>query len=116
MWFDSLPNRTLKSATLTLKRINGSGRSSAVQLHLYAIKAGPGGDPTADNRYCGMIGEINGGETRTFSVLDAAQLLATGGYKGLALYEAGAQLMSGREYSANYCRIDAASPELTVTY
>jgi hypothetical protein len=116
MWFDTLPNQTLKSATLTLKRINGSGRSSAVQLHLYAIKAEPNGDPTADPLYCGMIGEINGGETRTFSILDAAQMLATKGYKGLALYEDDAQLMSGREYSANYCRIDAASPELTVTY
>ena len=116
MWFSALLSRTPISAILKMKRVSGTGRSGAVQLHLYAIKADSTGDPTVDYRDCGVIGTINNGETRTFSVLEAAKLLATGGYKGLALYEAGATAMSGREYSANYCRIDAASPELTVTY
>ena len=118
MWFEmsEFIGKTLTSATLTLTRVNRTGRGGEVTLHLYAISATPTGDPTSGFVDCGVIGKIGSGATASFSVLDAAQLLANGTYIGFALFEAGASKMSGQDYSPNYCRIDTASPVLTVTY
>ena len=123
MWFAtaSFAGKTVKTASLTLTRTAGSGRSGEVTLTLYGITvASASGNPHTGKVSYGVIGKINNGETKTFTLpLNAAQALANGSIKGFMLYAGDGGTMSGRDYSYNYCKIDSSgdtAPKLSVIY
>ena len=121
MWFDAgaLAGKTIKSATLTLKRTSGRGRSGSVTLKLWTTTlTGKSGKPTDSLVSLGEIGTIGNGVTETFNVpVSAIATIAAGG--GFVLYTEETANASGKDYSRNYAHfegVDGAAPVLTVTY
>lgn len=121
MWFDAggLSGKTIKSATLTLKRISGRGRSGSVTLKLWTTTlTGKSGTPTDSLVSLGEIGTIGNGVTETFNVpVSAIATIAAGG--GFVLYTEETSNASGKDYSRNYAHFegtDGSAPVLTVTY
>ena len=121
MWFDAgaLAGKTIKSATLTLKRISGRGRSGSVALKLWTTTlTGKSGKPTDSLVSLGEIGTIGNGVTETFNVpVSAISVIAAGG--GFVLYTEETANASGKDYSRNYAHFegtDGSAPVLTVTY
>ena len=121
MWFDAgaLAGKTIKSATLTLKRISGRGRSGSVTLKLWTTTlTGKSGTPTDSLVSLGEIGTIGNGVTETFNVpVSAIATIAAGG--GFVLYTEETANASGKDYSRNYAHFegtDGSAPVLTVTY
>lgn len=121
MWFNAgaLAGKTIKSATLTIKRISGKGRSSSVALKLWTTTlTGKSGKPTDSLVNLGEIGKIANGETATFNIpTSAISVIASGG--GLVLYTEETSNASGKTYSPNYAHFEGvggAAPVLTVTY
>lgn len=121
MWFDAggLSGKTIKSATLTLKRISGRGRSGSVTLKLWTTTlTGKSGKPTDSLVSLGEIGTIGNGVTETFNVpVSAIATIAAGG--GFVLYTEETANASGKDYSRNYAHFegtDGNAPVLTVTY
>lgn len=121
MWFNAseLTGKTIKSATLTIKRISGKGRSGSVALKLWTTTlTGKSGKPTDSLVSLGEIGKIANGETATFNVpTSAINVIASGG--GLVLYTEETTNKTGKTYSENYAHFEGvggASPVLTVTY
>lgn len=121
MWFaaSALSGKTIKSATLTIKRISGKGRSSSVALKLWTTTlTGKSGKPTDSLVSLGEIGKIANGETATFNVpTSAISVIAAGG--GLVLYTEETSNASGKTYSPNYAHFEGvggSAPVLTVTY
>ena len=121
MWFDAgaLAGKTIKSATLTLKRISGRGRSGSVTLKLWTTTlTGKSGKPTDSLVSLGEIGKIANGETATFNVpTSAISVIAAGG--GLVLYTEETTNKTGKTYSENYAHFEGvggSAPVLTVTY
>lgn len=122
MWFatDSFAGKTIKNASITMTRKNGSGKGSAVRLTLYGITvASASGNPLTNAVSYGVIGTIDNGETKTFTLpTAAAQALANGSIKGFMLYAGDGRVMSGKSYSTNYCKIISGGngPKLNVMY
>lgn len=121
MWFNAsaLTGKTIKSATLTIKRISGKGRSSSVALKLWTTTlTGKSGKPTDSLVSLGEIGKIANGETATFNVpVSAISVIASGG--GLVLYTEETTNKTGKAYSENYAHFEGvggSAPVLTVTY
>ena len=121
MWFNAstLTSKTIKSATLTIKRISGKGRSSSVTLKLWTTTlTGKSGKPTDSLVNLGEIGKIANGETATFNVpTSAISVIASGG--GLVLYTEETTNKTGKTYSENYAHFEGvggSAPVLTVTY
>lgn len=121
MWFNAsaLTGKTVKSATLTIKRISGKGKSSSVALKLWTTTlTGKSGKPTDSLVSLGEIGRIANGETATFNVpTSAINVIASGG--GLVLYTEETTNKTGKTYSENYAHFEGvggAAPVLTVTY
>ena len=121
MWFaaSALSGKTIKSATLTIKRISGKGRSGSVALKLWTTTlTGKSGKPTDSLVSLGEIGTIANGETATFNVpVSAISVIAAGG--GLVLYTEETSNASGKTYSQNYAHFEGvggAAPVLAVTY
>lgn len=121
MWFGAgaLSGKTIKSATLTIKRIAGKGRSSSVALKLWTTTlTGKSGNPTDSLVSLGEIGKIANGETATFNIpVGAINVIASGG--GLVLYTEETTNKTGKAYSENYAHFEGvggSSPVLTVTY
>ena len=121
MWFaaSALSGKTIKSATLTIKRISGKGRSGSVALKLWTTTlTGKSGKPTDSLVSLGEIGTIANGETATFNVpVSAISVIAAGG--GLVLYTEETSNASGKTYSQNYAHFEGvggAAPALAVTY
>lgn len=121
MWFaaSALSGKTIKSATLTIKRISGKGRSGSVALKLWTTAlTGKSGKPTDSLVSLGEIGTIANGETATFNVpTSAISVIAAGG--GFVLYTEETANASGKDYSGNYAHFegtDGSAPVLTVTY
>ena len=121
MWFNAsaLTGKTIKSATLTIKRISGKGKSSSVALKLWTTTlTGKSGKPTDSLVSLGEIGKIANGETSTFNVpTSAISVIASGG--GLVLYTEETTNKTGKTYSENYAHFEGvggAAPVLTVTY
>lgn len=121
MWFaaSALSGKTIKSATLTIKRISGKGRSGTVVLKLWTTTlTGKSGKPTDSLVSLGEIGTIGNGVTETFNVpVSAIATIAAGG--GFVLYTEETANASGKDYSRNYAHFegtDGNAPVLTVTY
>ena len=121
MWFgaSALSGKTIKSATLTIKRIAGKGRSSSVTMKLWTTTVtGKSGKPTDSLVSLGEVGTIANGETVTVSVpTSAISTIASGG--GLVLYTEETSNKTGKTYSENYAHFegtDGSAPVLTVTY
>lgn len=121
MWFNAsaLTGKTIKSATLTIKRIAGKGRSSSVALKLWTTTlTGKSGKPTDSLVSLGEIGKIANGETATFNIpVSAISVIASGG--GLVLYTEETTNKTGKAYSENYAHFEGvggSAPVLTVTY
>ena len=122
MWFaaSGLSGKTIKSATLTIKRIAGKGRSGSVTMKLWTTtvtgKSGTMASSTLTS--LGEIGTIANGETVTVNIpTSAISTIAAGG--GLVLYTEETSNASGKTYSANYAHFegaDGSAPVLTVTY
>ena len=122
-WFPttSFSGKTIKTASLTLTRTSGSGKSGEVTLTLYGITiASASGNPNSGGVSYGALGTIANGETKTFTLpTTAAQALASGTIKGFMLCAGDGAVMSGRKYSTNYCKIGSSGdvlPKLSVSY
>lgn len=123
MWFNAsgLSGKTIKSATLTLTRRSGKGRSSSVTVTLWTTTlTGKSGKPTDSMVSLGEIGKIQNGETVTFSIpTSAISVIAAGG--GLVTYTGETANAANKDYSPNYAHFygvdtDGPAPVLTVTY
>lgn len=121
MWFgaSALSGKTIKSATLTIKRIAGAGKSSAVNVTLYTSPVtGKSGKPTTGAVSLGTLGKAANGESVIVTLpTSAIGVIAAGG--ALMLDPGDTVNASGKRYSSNYARFegtDASAPVLTVTY
>ena len=122
MWFgaSALSGKTIKSATLTIKRIAGAGKSSAVNVTLYTSPVtGKSGKPTTGAVSLGTLGKAENGESVTVTLpTSAIGVIASGG--ALMLDPGDTANASNKRYSANYARFegtdDGTPPVLTVTY
>lgn len=123
MWFNAgaLAGKTIKSATLTLTRRSGKGRSSSVTVTLWTTTlTGKSGKPTDSMVSLGEIGKIQNGETATFNIpTSAISVIAAGG--GLVTYTGETANAANKDYSPNYAHFygvdtDGPAPVLTVTY
>lgn len=123
MWFSgasALSGKTIKSATLTLKRISGKGRSSAVTVKLWSttVTGKSGTMPASTMTSLGELGTIGNGETVTYSIPTSCIAgLASGG--GLVLYTEETACKTGKSYSEHYAHFEGtngSAPVLTVTY
>lgn len=122
MWFDAgaLAGKTIKSATLTIKRIAGAGKSSSVNVTLYTSPVtGKSGNPTTNAVSLGTLGKAENGETVIVNLpTSAIAAIASGG--ALMLDPGDTANASNKRYSANYARFegkdDGTPPVLTVTY
>ena len=120
-WFaeSGLSGKTIQSATLTIQRIAGKGRSGSVTMKLWTTTlTGKSGKPTDSLVSLGEIGTIANGETVTVDVpTSAISVIASGG--GLVLYTEETSNKTGKTYSENYAHFegaDGSAPVLTVTY
>ena len=122
MWFDAsaLSGKTIKSATLTIKRIAGAGKSSSVNVTLYTSPVtGKSGNPTTNAVSLGTLGKAGNGETVIVNLpTSAIAAIASGG--ALMLDPGDTENASNKRYSSNYARFegkdDGTPPVLTVTY
>ena len=121
MWFSAgaLAGKTIRSATLTIKRIAGAGKSSAVNVTLYTSPVtGKSGNPTTGAVSLGTLGKAANGESVIVTLpTSAIGVIAAGG--ALMLDPGDTVNASGKRYSSNYARFegtDASAPVLTVTY
>lgn len=122
MWFaaSALKGKTIKSATLTIKRIAGAGKSSSVNVTLYTSPVtGKSGNPTTNAVSLGTLGKAGNGETVIVNLpTSAIAAIASGG--ALMLDPGDTANASNKRYSANYARFegkdDGTPPVLTVTY
>lgn len=123
MWFDlsALAGKTVKSASLTLTRVSGVGKSGAIELTIWVTRlSGKSGNALSGAGSYGAIGSIRNGETLTLGIPAAAvQELIDGTAGGLMLYAGDTALISGKKYSANYGKMSGADgslpPRLTIT-
>lgn len=122
MWFNAgaLAGKTIKSATLTIKRIAGAGKSSSVNVTLYTSPVtGKSGNPTTNAVSLGTLGKAGNGETVIVNLpTSAIAAIASGG--ALMLDPGDTANASNKRYSSNYARFegkdDGTPPVLTVTY
>lgn len=122
MWFaaSALKGKTIRSATLTIKRIAGAGKSSSVNVTLYTSPVtGKSGKPTTNAVSLGTLGKAGNGETVIVNLpTSAIAAIAAGG--ALMLDPGDTANADNKRYSANYARFegkdDGTPPVLTVTY
>ena len=134
VWFDNsairsaLSGKTVRSATLRLHRVSGSGRSSAVQVTARGLTltgaSGTVPNSTSASVYGGlsaMLGTIGNGETVAMALpVKIVNALVSGSINGIALYAGETAQTGNRGFSANYCRFDGVgdqfAPVLTINY
>lgn len=134
VWFDNsairsaLSGKTVRSATLRLHRVSGSGRSSAVQVTARGLTltgaSGTVPNSTSAAVYGGlsaMLGTIGNGETVALALpVNIVNALVSGSINGIALYAGETAQTGNRGFSANYCRFDGVgdqfAPVLTINY
>lgn len=104
----------MRSATLTITRLTGSGSGGSVYMYLYGISNTTNSGTPSLTYSVGNIGFIARGQTLQITLPNAlVQGLANGTYGGLCLYE-GAYNFGRSAYSSNYSRYSA--PSLYVVY
>ena len=110
-WFSNsgLSGKTIKTATLTLTRISGSGSGAAIDIHLWGTPlALASGNPTTNRQDYGIIGKLAYGETKEFTIpLTAAQAFAAGSIKALMI-DSNESVINSRGYSDNYGKLESA--------
>lgn len=134
VWFDNsairsaLSGKTVRSATLRLHRVSGSGKSSAVQVTARGLTltgaSGTVPNSTSAAVYGGlsaMLGTIGNGETVALALpVNIVNALVSGSINGIALYAGETAQTGNRGFSANYCRFDGVgdqfAPVLTISY
>ena len=134
VWFDNsairsaLSGKTVRSATLRLHRVSGSGRSSAVQVTARGLTltgaSGTVPNSTSAEVYGGlsaMLGTIGNGDTVALALpVNIVNALVSGSINGIALYAGETAQTGNRGFSANYCRFDGVgdqfAPVLTISY
>ena len=134
VWFDNsairsaLSGKTVRSATLRLHRVSGSGRSSAVQVTARGLTltgaSGTVPNSTSASVYGGlsaMLGTIGNGDTVAMALpVNIVNALVSGSINGIALYAGETAQTGNRGFSANYCRFDGVgdqfAPVLTINY
>ena len=134
VWFDNsairsaLSGKTVRSATLRLHRVSGSGRSSAVQVTArgltLTVASGTVPNSTSAEVYGGlsaMLGTIGNGDTVALALpVNLVNALISGSINGIALYAGETAQTGNRGFSANYCRFDGVgdqfAPVLTINY
>lgn len=121
-WFPGLSayaSATIKSASVRLKRVDGIGMGDSADVVAYtATNTSPSGDFSGKVSR-GLLGTINNGETKTFTIpAAAATVLCSGGC--LILDPGDTTTASGKVYSYNYCKYygygTGYAPVLTITY
>ena len=124
MWFDTtaISGKTIRSATLTIRRLNGFGTWDTTNLYLCGTTlASKSGNPITGYTSYGSIGSLAESATGTFAIpVQAVQDLADGTTKGLMLYIASDTNNRGNVYSDNFSAYAGygatEAPVLTVTY
>lgn len=134
VWFDNsairsaLSGKTVRSATLRLHRVSGSGKSSAVQVTARGLTltgaSGTVSNSTSAAVYGGlsaMLGTIGNDETVALALpVNLVNALISGSINGFALYAGETAQIGNRGFSANYCRFDGVgdqfAPVLTISY
>lgn len=134
VWFDNstirsaLSGKTVRSATLRLHRVSGSGKSSAVQVTARGLTltgvSGTVSNSTSAAVYGGlsaMLGTIGNDETVALALpVNLVNALISGSINGFALYAGETSQTGNRGFSANYCRFDGVgdqfAPVLTISY
>lgn len=124
MWFDTsaISGKTIRSATLTIRRANGFGTWASTTLYLCGTTlTGKSGNPITNAVTYSAIGSLTESTTGTLAVpVAAVQALANGTIKGLMLYIANDTNVRGNIYSDNFSAYSGYgsgnAPSLTVTY
>ena len=124
MWFDTsaLSGKTIRSATLTIRRLNGYGTWDTTKLYLCGTPlAGKSGNPLTNRQTYGSIGSLAENASGTFAIpAQAIQDIANGTTKGLMLYVSGDTHNRGNIYSDNFSAYAgygaSGAPSLSVTY
>lgn len=115
----ALAGRTVRKATLKLRRVAGIGGGTAAKITLFTSpKTGPSGNGTTDLTRIGDIGSIYDGEEKTFDLpVAAAQALIGGG--AIVFYTEEAQPSQSGNISGRYAKFHGVgdyTPEITITY
>lgn len=124
MWFNTaaISGKTVRSATLTISRLQGYGTWDNTTLYLCGTTlTGKSGNPKTNAVTYGSIGSLSEGSGGTFAIpVQAVQDLANGTIGGLMLYIANDTSNRGNIYSDNYSAYagygGSNAPSLTVTY
>lgn len=121
MWFDTsaISGKTIVSATLTLKRVDGIGGGGSVAVGIYGTTAAlASGTPAVGTKYASV--SLANGATKSVDMTAAVQALANGSIKGLMVYDTQTGTYNSKNYTYGYCKLygssDGAKPVLNVTY
>ncbi|MDO4354938.1 MAG: hypothetical protein Q4E13_00330 [Clostridia bacterium] len=123
LYFDmsALQGKTITNAALTLRRVSGVGKGSAVDVRAYPCNsASPEGTPQLNLEAGALLGSIRCGATASFSLpLSMVQAMVDGTWPSIGLYVAESTPRSGKVYSENYARYygfgEADAPVITVS-
>jgi hypothetical protein len=121
MWFDTsaISGKTIVSATLTLKRVDGIGGGGSVAVGIYGTTAASAsGTPAVGTKYASV--SLANGATKSVDVTEAVKALAAGSIKGLMVYDTQTGTFNSKNYTYGYCKLygsgDSAKPVLNVVY
>jgi hypothetical protein len=121
MWFDlsAIAGKTIVSATLTLKRVDGIGGGGSVAVGIYGTTAASAsGTPAVGVKYASV--SLANGATKSVDVTAAVQALADGSIRGLMVYDTQIGTYNSKNYTYGYCKLygssDGAKPVLSVVY
>ena len=126
-WFrglSALAGKTILSATLTIKRLSGSGKGDDIRIDgYYGDRAYNAGSGSPNNRVSmGTLGAMGQTDITPLSIPAAAvaYLAANADNRCIALNPGDTSVLSGKDYSSNYGKFSGVggeyTPRLTVTY
>lgn len=115
MWFSGaseVRGKTIKSATLTVTRVSGKGRSGTVDVSLYTSTTTGKSGALTNLTSIGALGSIGNGETKTFNI-DPSSVAAVANGGCFVFYTGETSLISGKQYSPHYAHFTNAVLEVT---
>lgn len=121
-WFPGLSTyaeKTIKNATIRVRRVSGSGKDDPVQIRAYTnTKSSPSGTFSGSTSL-GLLGTLQYGEIKTFAIPSAAVPVLCNG--GCIYFDPNDDsTLSGKTYSTNYAKFygvgTAYAPVLSFTY